>query len=394
LKAKALVVVVIAVAVVVWGVASRAKEKSALSNLTVEQAMPTVKTILPLQRQDGETLTLPGTLQAFYSASVYARVSGYLKRWSVDIGTPVKSGQLLAEIETPELDQQLKQSEANLDTALANEHLTEITSRRWKNLLTTDSVSQQEADEKGGDYEAKKALVAAARADVERLRALESFKRISAPFDGIVTARKTDIGALINAGHDAGHELFTVADVHKLRLYVSVPQSYANQIHVGMKAQLTVPERPGELFAGVLTDDSRSVSENSGTVLIQLDVDNRDGKLLPGEYGNVRFDLPRDPNAVRLPASALTFRKEGLRVATLTADNRVAYRTIQISRDMGNSVEVAAGLTSADRIIDNPPDSLEDGDQVRVAAAPPAQSSTATVPAATVSAASGAAGKP
>jgi len=386
LKAKALIAVVIAVAVVAWGVASRAKEKSALSNLTVEQAMPTVKTVLPLQRQDGETLTLPGTLQAFYSASVYARVSGYLKRWSVDIGTPVKSGQLLAEIETPELDQQLKQSEANLDTALANEHLTEITSRRWKNLLATDSVSQQEADEKGGDYEAKKALVAAARADVERLRALESFKRISAPFDGIVTARKTDIGALINAGHDAGHELFTVADVHKLRLYVSVPQSYANQIHVGMKAQFTVPERPGELFAGVLTDDSRSVSENSGTVLIQLDVDNRDGKLLPGEYGNVRFDLPRDPNAVRLPASALTFRKEGLRVATLTADNRVAYRTIQISRDMGNSVEVASGLTSADRIIDNPPDSLEDGDQVRVAAAP---SSTATVPAA-----SDAAGKP
>jgi RND family efflux transporter MFP subunit len=389
LKAKALIAVVIAVVVVVWGVASRAKEKSALSNLTVEQAMPTVKTVVPLQRQDGETLTLPGTLQAFYSASVYARVSGYLKRWSVDIGTPVKSGQLLAEIETPELDQQLKQSEANLDTALANEHLTEITSRRWKNLLTTDSVSQQEADEKGGDYEAKKALVAAARADVERLRALESFKRISAPFDGIVTARKTDIGALINAGHDAGHELFTVADVHKLRLYVSVPQGYANQIHVGMKAQFTVPERPGELFAGVLTDDSRSVSENSGTVLIQLDVDNKDAKLLPGEYGNVRFDLPRDPNAVRLPASALTFRKEGLRVATLTADNRVAYRTIQISRDMGNSVEVASGLTSADRIIDNPPDSLEDGDQVRVAAVPPAQSSTATV-----SAASGAAGKP
>jgi len=370
LKVKALVVLVIAIGVVVWGVASRAKEKSALTSLTEEQTIPTVKTIRPLQRSDGETLTLPGTLQAFYSASVYARVSGYLKHWSVDIGTPVKSGQLLADIETPELDQQLKQSEANLDTALANEHLTEITSRRWKNLLTTDSVSQQEADEKGGDYEAKKALVAAARADVERLRALESFKRISAPFDGIVTARKTDIGALINAGHDAGHELFTVADVHKLRLYVSVPQSYANQIRVGMKAQFTVPERPGELFAGVLTDNSRSVSENSGTVLIELDVDNNDGKLLPGEYGNVRFDLPRDANAVRLPASALTFRKEGLRVATLTADNRVAYRTIQISRDMGNSVEVAAGLSSTDRIIDNPPDALEDGDRVRVAAAP------------------------
>lgn len=367
LKLKASVALIIAIGVVVWGVSSRARDKTALANLTQEQSIPTVKTIQPAARDSGETLTLPGTLQAFYSASVYARVSGYLKQWSVDIGTPVKLGQVLAEIETPELDQQLKQSEANLDTALANEHLTEVTSRRWQHLLSSDSVSQQEADEKGGDYEAKKALVAAARADVERLRALESFKRITAPFAGVVTARKTDIGALINAGHDAGHELFTVADVHKLRLYVNVPQSYANQIQVGMKAQLTVPELSGQTFNAVLTDNSRSVGENSGAVLIELDVDNKDGKLLPGEYGNVRFDLPRDAKAVRVPASALAFRKDGLTVATLTADNHVAFRTIQISRDLGNTVEVASGLSTADRIIDNPPDSLENGDLVRVA---------------------------
>ncbi len=371
LKMKALLVLVIAIVVIVLGVSTRAREKSSLTAMTQEQAMPVVKLVQPMQRSmddGGEALTLPGTLQAFYSATVYSRVGGYLKQWSVDIGAPVKSGQVLAEIETPELDQQLKQSEANLDTALANEHLTEITSKRWHNLLSTDSVSQQEADEKSGDYEAKKALVAAARADVERLRATESFKRITAPFDGIVTARKTDIGALINAGHDAGHELFTVADVHKLRLYVSVPQSYANLIQVGMKAQFSVPERPGESFNGVLTDNSRSVSENSGTVLIELDVDNKDGKLLPGEYGNVRFKLPHEANVMRLPASALTFRKEGLRVATLTADNHVLYRIIQISRDMGNSVEVAAGLSPSDRIIDSPPDALEDGDLVKVAA--------------------------
>jgi RND family efflux transporter MFP subunit len=369
LKLKALVVLVIAIGVVVWGVSTRASSKAALSNLTQEQAIPTVKTIQPTTMEGMQKLVLPGTLQAYYSATVYARVSGYLKHWSVDIGAPVQSGQILADIETPELDQQLKQSEANLDTALANEHLTEITSRRWQHLLSSDSVSQQEADEKGGDYEAKKALVAASQADVERLRALESFKRITAPFDGVVTARKTDIGALINAGHDAGHELFTVADVHKLRLYVSVPQSYINQIHIGMKVQLTVPERPGQTFSAVLADNSRSVAENSGTVLTELEVDNADGKLLPGEYGNVRFDLPPDAHTVQLPASALVFRKEGLTVATLTSDNRVAYRPIKISRDLGATVEVASGLSTTDRIIDNPPDSLEDGDRVRVAQA-------------------------
>lgn len=367
LKLKALVALAIAIGVVVWGISSRARDKTALASVTQEQAIPSVKTIQPASRPDAQTLMLPGTLQAYYSASVYARVSGYLKHWLVDIGAPVKSGQQLADIETPELDQQLKQSEANLDTALANEHLTEITSRRWQHLLSSDSVSQQEADEKGGDYEAKKALVAAAQADVERLRALESFKRITAPFDGVVTARKTDIGALINAGHDAGHELFTVADVHKLRLYVNVPQSYANQIQTGMKVQLEVPEHPGQIFSAVLADNSRSVSENSGTVLIELEVDNADGKLLPGEYGNVRFDLPRDVHAVQVPASALAFREEGLTVATLTSDNRVAYRSIKISRDLGATVEIASGLATTDRIIDNPPDSLEEGDRVSVA---------------------------
>ena len=372
LKSKALIVLLIAAVVVAWGITSRAREKSDLSALTHEQAIPVVKLIQPVGSTTGETLTLPGTLQAYYSASVYARVSGYLKSWAVDIGTPVKSGQVLAEIETPEIDQQLKQSQANLDTALANEHLTEITTKRWHNLLSTDSVSQPEADEKSGDNEAKKALVEAAQADVDRLRALEGFKHITAPFDGIVTARKTDIGALINAGHDAGHELFTVADVHKLRLYVSVPQNYATQIKVGMKAQFSVPERPGETFNGVLTDNSQSVSGDTGTVLIELGVDNQDGKLLPGEYGNVSFALPNNPSVVRLPVSALTFRKEGLRVATLTPDNHVAYRTIQISNDLGSVVEIASGLSPTDRIIDNPPDSLENGDQVKVAPAVPA----------------------
>ena len=367
LKFKALIALAIAIGVVLWGLNTRSKDKDALVMLKHEQANPSVKIIQPVLRQNTQTLTLPGTLQAFYSATVYARVNGYLKHWLVDIGAPIKAGQLLAEIETPELDQQLKQSEANLDTALANEKLTEITSRRWKSLLSSDSVSQQESDEKSGDYEAKKALVAAAQADVQRLRELEAFKRITAPFNGVVTERKTDIGALINAGHDAGHELFSVADVHKLRLYVEVPQSYTNQIQLGMKAQLEVPEHPGQTFSATLTDNSHSVSQSSGTVLVQLEVDNADGKLMPGDYGNVHFDLPRDVKSVQIPASSLRFQKEGLSVAMLTPENCVAFRAINISRDLGATVEVASGLSTTDRIIDNPPDSLEDKDQVTVA---------------------------
>jgi len=370
LKLKALVALVIAIGVVGWGISTRASDKTALDTQKQEQLIPTVKTIAPAPLSGNQTLSLPGTLQAYYSATVYARVSGYLKSWAVDIGAPVKSGQVLADIETPDLDQQLKQSEAHLDTALADAHLSDITSKRWKRLLATDSVSQQETDQKEGENESRKALVEAARADVERLRVLESFKRITAPFDGVVTARKTDIGALINAGHDAGHELFTVADVHKLRLYVSVPQSYANQIQKGMKAVLEVPEHPGLTFNARLTDDSRSVSELSGTMLIELEVDNADAKLLPGEYANVHFELPSNAQTMQLPANALSFRKEGLTVATVANDNRVVFRSIKISRDLGATVEIASGISASDRIIVNPPDGLENGDRVEIARAP------------------------
>ncbi|OIQ80935.1 multidrug resistance protein MdtA precursor [mine drainage metagenome] len=374
LKLKALIVLAIAIGAVFWGVSSRTKDKAVLVNVTQEHAVPTVKIIQPASKEGAQELVLPGTLQAYYSAPVYARVDGYLKHWFADIGTPVKAGQLLADIEAPELDQQLKQAEADLDIALANERLTAITSRRWQGLLSSDSVSQQETDEKLGNYEAKQALVAAARANVERLRALESFKRITAPFNGVVTERKTDIGALINAGHDAGHELFTVADVHKLRLYVSVPQNYINQIRMGMKATLTVPEHPEKVFSAVLSDNSRAVSEHSGTMLIQLEVANADGKLVPGEYADVRFDLPRDVHAVQIPASALKFQKDGLTVATLTPDDHVTYRSIKISRDLGNRVEVATGLSTTDRIVDNPPDFLEEGTLVRAVRRPDTRS--------------------
>ena len=366
LKMKALVVLIVGICVVAWGISSRSKEQAGLAQLVQEQANPIVKVIQPSQTKAAPDLTLPGTLQAYYSATVYARVNGYLKSWSADIGAPVKAGQVLAVIETPELDQQLKQSEANLESALANERLTEITSNRWKNLLASDSVSKQEADEKNGDNEAKKALVVAAQADVNRLRALASFKQITAPFDGIITSRKTDIGALINAGHDAGHELFTVADNRKLRLYVNVPQSYAHKLNVGMKADLDVPSFPGKTFEATLSANSGAVNESSGSVLVELEVDNKLGQLMPGGYGNVKFKLPLDASLIQIPASALVFRKEGLSIATLTTDNHVAFRPIQISHDQGSMVEIANGISPTDRIIDNPPDSIENGDLVRI----------------------------
>lgn len=369
MKIKAGVACIAALCIVAWGIYSRDKDDNALAAVVQQHAYPVVHAIQPITSQDAQALILPGTLQAYNSASVYARVNGYLKQWQVDIGSNVKAGQLLAEIETPELDQQLKQSEANLQTALANEHLTEITSKRWQHLLKSDSVSQQEADEKGGDYQAKQALVIAAQADVNRLLALESFKHITAPFAGVVTARNTDIGALINAGHDAGHELFTVADISKMRLYVNVPQNYTQQINSGMAAQLEVPGLSGQTFKAVLTANSHAVNENSGTMLIEFEVNNTNGKLMAGGYGNVHLTLPSDQNVVKIPASALVFRKEGLSVATLTADNHVAFRPIHISRDLGNQVDIASGLAATDRLIDNPPDNLENGDMVELAGA-------------------------
>ena len=367
LRIKALILLGLAILAVIAGLLYRAHNQTALQTLATQQALPIVKIIQPVAASGSTNLVLPGTLQAYYSASVYARVNGYLKKWNVDIGTLVKSGQVLATIETPELDQQLKQSEANLDTAAANERLTKLTSDRWKSLLKTDSVSRQEADEKNGDFEAKQALVTAARADVDRLRALESFKSITAPFDGVVTARNTDIGALINAGRDAGHNLFTVDDVHKLRLYVDVPQSDSHLISTGMRVKFDMPSLPGQSFDAVLTGNSRAINAASGTMLVELEVDNADRKLLPGAYGSVHFTLPRGNQVMQIPATALVFRKEGISIATLTVDNRVAFRPIQISHDLGGSVEIASDLHAADRVIDNPPDSLEQGDQVRIA---------------------------
>lgn len=363
-------VVAVAVIVVIAGVTLRAVDARNLKSWTSAQTVPTVTVIRPVSAANGPTLDLPSHLEAYSRAPLFARVSGYLKSWSVDIGTPVKAGQLLAVIESPELDQQLLQARADLASAQANSALAGTTAKRWQALLGTDSVAQQEVDERTGDFTAKKATVAAAQANVDRLLATKGFERIVAPFDGVVTARDTDVGALINAGSGGvGQELFVVSDVKRLRVYVQVPQSYAPDVRSGTTATLTVPEYPGQHFTARVIAAADSVNAASGTTLVQLLVDNSDGKLLPGGFASLQFKLPVQPNAVRVPASALVFDAHGLRVATLGANGHIAFKTVTINRDFGDAVEIGSGLVATDRVIDTPPDGLVDGDRVQVAAA-------------------------
>ncbi|MFC5742627.1 efflux RND transporter periplasmic adaptor subunit [Dyella tabacisoli] len=367
LRLAGLVIAVVAVVIVLTGLATRANDARQLKRWTDVQAVPTVNVALPERSGIGSGLELPGRLEAYARAPIYARVSGYLKSWKVDIGAPVKSGQLLAEIETPDLDQQLLQAKADLASAEANAALATTTAKRWQSMLGSDSVSRQEVDEKTGDLTAKQAMAKAARANVDRIVAMKGFTRIVAPFDGVVTARTTDVGALINAGSGSGPELFVVSDVRRLRVYIQVPQNYAPSIRPGASAELTLPEYPGRSFAAKVEASAQAVNASSGTTLVQLAVDNGDGQLMPGSYASVRLKLPVDTAALRVPASALVFDGKGLRVATLGSGDRVAFKTVTIVRDYGKSVEVGSGLDAADRIIDSPPDGLIDGDQVQIA---------------------------
>jgi RND family efflux transporter MFP subunit len=369
LKTIGLAALCVAAGVVAFGVVGRVDANQNLKAWTDAQAIPTVKLItLSAETQPG-ALVLPGDVRAFYDAPIHARVSGYLKRWYTDIGTPVRAGQLLAEIDTPDLDQQLLQAEADLATAVANQHLAEITARRWAGLLAQDAVSRQDADDKNGDLASKTALVAAARANVERLQAFESFKRITAPFDGVVTSRSTDIGALISVGGPSDTPLFTVTDERRLRIYVRVPQSDTAVVTPGLTATLTVPEHPGRVFAATLAASADAIAPQSGTLLVQLQLDNGAGLLKPGDYAQVRFSLPPDKGTIKTPSSALIFGDTGMSVAVVGSDGRVVIKPVTIARDLGSMVEVSAGLTPADRVIDNPPDSLRPGDTVKIAEA-------------------------
>jgi RND family efflux transporter MFP subunit len=351
------------------GVVGRVMANQSLKSWSSEQAIPTV-TLASLQGGDGErSLVLPGDVQAFINAPIHARVNGYLKRWYVDIGTPVKQGQLLAEVDTPDLDQQLAQARADLATATANASLARTTAARWTGLLSQDAVSKQEADEKSGDLAAKASLANSARANLMRLQALSSFKRITAPFAGVVTTRSTDIGQLIVEGSPTTPPLFTVADERRLRIYVRIPQSYTAQVRPGMAATLTVPEYPGRTFSATLVNSSGAVAAQTGALLAELQIDNADHALKPGEYAQVTFPLPALPGGVRIPASALITKHDGMAVAVVGPGSRVRFQKVAIAHDLGASVEASGGVTRADRVIDNPADPLQAGDLVRVAGA-------------------------
>jgi RND family efflux transporter MFP subunit len=355
-----------AVLIVVVGIVTRVTASREVDKWTDANALPTVSVIDLDATGKAGNLSLPGNIQAFNSAPIYARVSGYLKKWYVDIGTKVKTGQLLAEIDIPDQDQQLAQARADLGTAIANRTLSAQTAKRWNALAKENAAAPQDVDEKNADLAAKTAAVASAKANVDRLADLSNFKRITAPFDGTVTSRAVDVGALVTVGAPGSTPLFTVADTSKVRVYVNVPQNYSAQIKPGMAATFTVPEYPGRTFNATLAATAGSVDAQTGSVLIQLQAGNADGGLNAGDYAQVQFDLPASRDTSRLPASALVFADSGTAVALVGSDNRVTMKPVTILRDYGTSVEIASRAGGHGRVIDNPPDSLRQGDEVRV----------------------------
>jgi RND family efflux transporter MFP subunit len=370
LKPFGILVLLLAVCLVAVGLLDRLRASQHLAAVTATEAVPTVDIVQP-GMSSHRVLVLPGDIRAFYEAPIYAQVSGYLQDWYADIGTRVKAGQRLAVISTPNLDQQLRQAEADLQVAEANERLAAITAKRWDALLARDAVSQQDADDRNGDLQAKNAEVAAAQANVHRLQAMEAFKRIVAPFDGVVTSRATDIGHLISVGSPIQQPLFTVDDERKLRVYVSVPQYYTADIKPGMQASFTVPQYPRKVFHAVLTSTADAIAKSSGTLLVQFQLDNTDGLLRPGDYAQVHIDVSETAPVMTVPASALMFRDSGMEVAVLGPNGHVVIRDVSIGRDFGATVEIADGLSRGDWVIENPPDTLEAGDVVQAATPKP-----------------------
>ena len=365
LKLIGLIALVIAAVVVVLGVISRVRADQGVRAWTTAQATPTVSLVTAKADSAPATLTLPAQLQAFESAGIHSRVSGYLKTWRVDIGATVKKGQVLAEVDTPDLDQQLAQARADLATARANQALSQSTEARWKNLLAKDAVSQQEYDEKAGDLAAKTSVVKAQEANVSRLVATEAFKRIVAPFDGVVTSRTADIGQLISAGNAAEAPLFTVAQIDRLRVYLQAPQSYVAQIHPGMTAKLTAPERPTETFTATVVTDAQSISPQTGSLLVQMQIDNRARKLRAGGYVQATLSLPATKQVARIPSSALINDQRGAHVAMVGPDGKVVMRPVTVARDLGQTIDIASGVLPGEKVIDSPPDDLGAGDLVK-----------------------------
>jgi RND family efflux transporter MFP subunit len=360
---------VIVVAIVISGILPRINARAALDKETAEMAIPTVSVVRPKRGAPEQEVVLPANVQAYIDAPIYARTNGYLKHWYADIGTHVKAGQLLADIETPEVDQQLRQARADLATAQANLNLSQITANRYEDLLKTDSVSKQETDNAAGDFAAKQATVQSAQANVRRLEELQAFEKIYAPFDGVITARNTDIGALIDSGSSGGSrtELFHIAQPDKLRVYVNVPEAYSQAAKPGLTANLVLSEFPGRLFPGTLVRTAEAIDQSTRTLLVEIRVNNPTGMLLSGAYAEVHLKLPTATSALILPVNTLLFRSEGLRVAALTDGKHAELKPITLGHDFGSEVEVVAGLTGDESIIVNPPDSIVSGEEVRIA---------------------------
>ena len=361
----AVVFALVAAGIVINGLHVRSTDAAQLKANTEKQALTVVSVISPTPATEAGLLSLPGRFEA-PRAPIYARVSGYLKSWKTEIGTPVKAGQLLAEIDTPDLDQQILQAKAELATTQANAALSENTAKRWKSLEAANFVSSQAVEEKVGDYNAKLAAVNASQANVNRLLSMKNFARIVSPFDGVVTARNTEVGALINTVSDPGRELFVVTNTKRLRLYVSISQNQVLSIRQGSKAKFTVPSQPGKVFTASVVNMSQAINSSSGSMLVQLAAENARDDFLSGGFASVSFDIDAAADRFTLPPSALIFSKAGIAVATVNSQNKVELKTIVIARDHGNKVEILSGIQASDKVIENPPDGVAQGDVVQI----------------------------
>jgi RND family efflux transporter MFP subunit len=362
--------VLLAGAVVGYGLIDRAQSKQEVVQWTNTQVTPTVALAQPLPGSPTQTLTLPGNIQPFNKAAIFARVNGYVKGWDHDIGSSVKSGQVLATIDAPDLDQQLSQAKATLASVRANLQIASLNADRNNILVKKEVVAQQLADQTTADAKAKEAVVDANEANVRQLEAMQSFKTLAAPFDGVVTARNVELGQLINSG-GSGQPLFEVSDLHRVRIFVQVPQAFSAGLTPGLKATFEMPQYPGVKFDATLSHISRAMNATSHSMQVELQADNAAGKFFAGSYCNVHFEIPTDGNLVRIPSTALVTGNQGTQVATLDSNNKVVLKQVLLGRDLGDSVEVISGLSPSDRIINNPPETLTAGDTVRVAAATP-----------------------
>lgn len=352
-----------------YSFAERREGDARLAQWTDARAVANVAVVAPHVDSAPQIFSLPGHISAWYEASIYSQVSGYVKDWRTDIGATVKKGDALAEIDTPELDERLAEAREQLSRAQAALELAQVTARRWGALSDSAAVSKQSADEKASDLKVKQAELGAASANLDRLKAQKLFARIVAPYDGVVTARNIDIGSYVAPGHGA-EPLFKVADIHAVRVYVNAPQVYAALMRPGLIAQFVTPQWKDRRFEAKVATTSNAIAAGTGSLLVELDAPNPDGALLPGSYADVHFELAADPGQLRIPSSALAIDGRGARVATVDADNRIRFKNVTIAKDFGAEVELASGLSAGDRVVDNPPPTLADGDAVRVAAAP------------------------